>query len=263
MVSIELRNVSLSYPIFHAVDLTLKSAVSSLATGGTIERASNGRVEVRALTDVSLSAHAGDRIGLIGHNGAGKTTLLKVIGGIYRPQKGYYRREGRTMAVINPANGLQQDLNGYDNIENIALLSGMSLKDIRARLPDIANFAELGDFLSLPVSTYSSGMQARLAFGVATAFEPEILVADENLSTGDQRFMERARIRMEAMMARSTILVLASHDLAALKRLCNRGILVEHGQIVMDGPIADVVARYEHSDPAAAAVPEPAASSTA
>ncbi|HEV2552950.1 MAG TPA: ABC transporter ATP-binding protein [Bosea sp. (in: a-proteobacteria)] len=250
MVSFELRNVSLNYPIFHAVDLTLKSAVSSLATGGTIHRSSRGRFEVQALTDVSISAKAGDRIGLVGHNGAGKTTLLKVIGGIYRPQLGFYRREGRTMSVINPANGLQQDLSGYDNIENIALLYGMSLKEIRSHVPDIEAFAELGDFLSLPVSTYSSGMQARLAFAVATTFEPEILVADENLSTGDARFMERARDRMEAMMARSSILVLASHDLAALERLCNRGIMMEHGRIVADGPISEVIARYSAPQPA-------------
>lgn len=249
-VSFELRNVSLNYPIFHAVDLTLKSAVSSLATGGTIHRSARGRLEVQALTDVSISAKAGDRIGLVGHNGAGKTTLLKVISGIYRPQRGLYRRVGRTMAVINPANGLQQDLSGYDNIENIALLYGMSLKEIHRRVPDIEAFAELGDFLSLPVSTYSSGMQARLAFAVATTFEPDILVADENLSTGDARFMERARDRMEAMMARSSILVLASHDLAALERLCNRGVMMEHGRIVAEGPIAEIIARYSEPKPA-------------
>lgn len=244
MTSFQLRNVSLSYPVYRPVDLTVKGTLPKLAVGGTLRESDSGRIEVSALSDITLSAKEGDRIGLIGHNGAGKTTLLKVLAGVYRPQKGYLRREGRTMAIINPSNGLQPELDGYTNIENIGLLYGMSLADIRGRVAEIAEFAELGDFMSLPVSTYSTGMMARLAFSVATALDPQILIADENLSTGDARFVERARLRMERMMERSSILVLASHDMRTLSRLCNRGVHLERGHIAFEGSMDDAIASY-------------------
>lgn len=245
MPSVTLKNIWLSYPVFGSGDLSVSSAVKSLATGGIIRRSGKRSVEVCALQAVNFDARDGDRVGVIGHNGAGKTTILKVLAGIYRPQKGRIRRNGKTAAIINPAVGLQSDLSGYKNIENIGLLSGLSTRDIREKIPDIAEFTELGDFLNLAVSTYSAGMRTRLAFAVATSLHPEILIADENLGTGDANFIRRARTRMETMMSGASILILASHSLETVKRLCNRAILLEHGQLTADGTVDEVVKRYQ------------------
>ena len=247
MVSIELTEVSLNYPVLHPVELSVKGTFRQLATGGRILASGRRTVEIAALEDVNLRIKEGERVGVVGHNGAGKTTLLKVIAGIYRAQKGRFRREGRLATVINPGNGLQMEVTGYENIENIGLLAGMTLSQVRAQLDDVVEFTELGDFLALPVSTYSTGMMTRLAFAMATIASPEILVVDENLSTGDAAFVERAQARMAAMMRRSSILVLASHSVDVLDQFTSRAILLEHGRIIADGPVKDVVAEYSES----------------
>lgn len=245
MAFIELESVSLLYPILHAVDLNLKTQLRALSAGGVIARSEKrNTVEVRALVDINLRITEGDRLGVVGHNGAGKTTLLKVISGIYRPQKGTIRRQGHAVALINPSNGLKQDFTGYENIENIGMLSGLTRKQIAERIADIAAFTELGDFLSLPVGTYSAGMQTRLAFAVATSLDPEILVADEAISAGDARFMEGAQRRMKTMMEKSSILVLATHSIETLRQLCNRAILLQHGRLIMAGSVDEVADMY-------------------
>ena len=243
MTFFELTDISLSYPVFHATDQSVKTAVKSIATGGFIRR-SGRAVEIQALENINLSGSNGDRIGIIGHNGAGKTTLLKILAGIYNPQRGTIRRRGNTVAVINPSIGLDPALTGYENIENVGLLSGLAWPEIRERVPDIEEFTELGEFLSLPVSAYSAGMKIRLAFAVATSLHPDILIADENLGTGDAHFIQRAQARMQSMMDRSSILVIASHSLPTIKRLCNRAILLEHGKIVADGEVEEVIKVY-------------------
>ena len=245
MAEIELREVSLTYPVYGAGGRTVGALARPWGAGGLVQRMKGGRVEVCALNGISISAHDGDRVGIIGRNGAGKTTLLKVAAGIYRPQAGSIVRQGRTVAVINPSVGLDKVLTGYENIETIGLLSGLSRSEIRERLPDIEAFTELGDFLKLPVSTYSAGMATRLAFAVATSLHPEILIADENLGTGDAHFMEKARERMQAMMGRSSLLLLASHSLEIVRRICNRAILLDHGSIVADGQVEAVISAYQ------------------
>lgn len=246
MASFRLNNVSLSYRVFSGGERSVTSAVKSIATGGVIRHTNGRNLEIQALRDIQLRAGDGDRVGVIGHNGAGKTSLLKVIAGIYRPQQGSIERRGKTVAVINPAVGLDPMQTGYENIETIGLLSGLSWPQIRAAIPDIEAFTELGEFLSLPVSSYSAGMKARLAFAVATSLNPEILIADENLATGDAHFVQRARQRMQDMMEKSSILVLASHSLSTLRQLCNRAILMDHGQIVADGEVEEVVGNYQN-----------------
>lgn len=245
MASFELHDVSLRYPIYQASDQSMRSALKSAVTGGLISRKGRHSLEIMALENINLTAKRGDRIALIGHNGSGKTTLLKVLAGIYRPQTGRIHRVGKTVSVINPSMGLNPSLSGSENIENLLLLFGLGWREIRARSPEIAEFTELGDFIGLPVNSYSAGMQTRLAFAVATSFHPEILVIDEHLSAGDDRFMKRAKERMRLMMERSSILVLASHSLPIVKEICNRAVLLEHGHIVADGSPDDVIAIYK------------------
>ncbi len=245
MASFDLDNITLSYPVFHAPDLSVKLVVRKIATGGMIRHRTKRHVEVLALDGVSLSAKDGDKIGIIGHNGAGKTSLIKVVAGIYRPQQGRIIRHGKTVAVINPSMGIDPQLTGYDNIKILCLLSGLTRCEIKSQISEIAEFTELGDFLKLPVATYSAGMQMRLAFAVATSLHPDILIADENLGTGDTHFLKRAQERMRAMMDRSSILVLASHSLPNIKEMCNRAILLEHGRIVFDGSVHEAISRYQ------------------
>lgn len=223
----------------------MRSALKSAVTGGLISRKGRRGLEIVALENINLTAKSGDKIGLLGHNGAGKTTLLKVLAGIYRPQAGHIHRVGKTVSVINPSMGLNASLSGSENIENLLLLFGLNWSDIRARNPEIEEFTELGDFIRLPVNTYSAGMRTRLAFAVATSFHPEILVIDEHLAAGDDRFMRRAKERMRLMMERSSILVLASHSLPVVKEICNRAVLLEHGHIVADGSPDEVISIYK------------------
>jgi len=226
---------------------SLKSSLKSAATGGKIrksEATNSSKYEVLALDEISFSVKSGEKVGIIGHNGAGKTTLLKLIAGIYSASSGHFEREGTVGTVINPSNGLKMNISGYENIENIGLLSGLSLKEIRELIPGIMEFTELGPFLNLPVEAYSTGMKARLAFAVATALSPEILIVDENLSTGDQAFVEQAKKRMRSMINRSEILILASHSLAMLPSFVDRLLLLDGGKIKMDGPVKEVIKVY-------------------
>jgi len=199
---------------------------------------------IRALRDVTLEIGAGERIGLIGPNGAGKTTLLKVMAGIYPPQRGRVRIEGRVCPLFEFATGFEMDAAGWDNIRTRALLLGMSAAEIEAKIEDIGRFSELGEFLDVPVRCYSAGMMLRLAFATSTAVEPEILLLDEVMAAGDASFIQRARARMDQMMERARIVVFATHALDLLPKVCGRTIWLDHGRIVLDGATADVISAY-------------------
>jgi len=199
---------------------------------------------VRALREVSLDIAAGERIGLIGPNGAGKTTLLKVMAGIYPPQAGEVHVEGRVCPLFEFATGFEMDATGWDNIRTRALLLGMTARQIEEQIEEIGRFAELGEFLDVPVRCYSSGMLLRLTFATSTAVEPEILLLDEVMASGDASFIQRARARMDQMMERARIVVFATHALDLLPKICERTIWLDHGRIVLDGHTADVVSAY-------------------
>ncbi|MFM7011321.1 MAG: ABC transporter ATP-binding protein [Betaproteobacteria bacterium] len=206
-----------------------------VATGGSIEKDSRTTV-ITALKDVSFTLKDGDAVGLIGHNGAGKSTLLRTMAGIYPPSSGKVLCQGKTSTVFEIGAGLDPELSGYDNIIHLGMMMGLSYSEAKALTPDIEEFTELGDFLQLPIRTYSSGMTMRLMFAVATAVTPEILLLDEMFSTGDAGFQEKSQSRIHKIIEGSKIFVFASHDMELIKKYCNRVFKLEHGQL-MEVPV--------------------------
>lgn len=243
MAYIELENVVLDIPLMESVRSVRKNLVARY-TGGRIAGA--GRAVVRALDGISLRLESGTRLGLIGHNGAGKSTLLRLLAGIYEPTTGHIKREGRITPLFNPSIGMDPDDTGYQNIFNVGLLAGMSERELSRKAAEIADFTELGEFLNLPVRTYSSGMLVRLAFAISTAADPEILLLDEGIGAGDARFAKRANERLKSFYANLDILVLASHSDALVRELCNVAAMVERGRIVAYGPVDDVIEYYHY-----------------
>ncbi len=244
MASIVVRNATVDIPIFDNTSRSLKKAALGYSIGGALGGGENKAVIVRALSNVSLDLKSGDRFGLIGHNGAGKSTLLRVLAGIYEPTDGTVKIAGKVAAMFDMGLGMNSDATGFDNIRMGGLYLGMSLKEIDAKLPDIAAFSELSDFLNLPVRTYSQGMRTRLSFALVTSVDPEILIIDEGISAGDAEFMQKARDRLLALVERSNILVLASHQLGLIIELCSHCAILKHGQVVKIGPAKDVVKEY-------------------
>lgn len=200
------------------------------------------KVCINALKDINLDFRDGDRIGLIGHNGAGKTTLLKVLSGILPPTAGRIRIQGRTAGLLSIQLGLDTRASGYENIIIRARYMGVTEEEIQERFDDICEFSELGEYLHLPLKAYSSGMRVRLAFAIATAFDPDILILDEWLSAGDATFRDKASARMKNLIAQTGIFVMATHQVSLMKQMCNRGIVLKKGQIVFDGDLEEALA---------------------
>ena len=246
MASIRLENVSVSFPVYSASTRSLKNRLIQSATGGQIRADSTSqRISVvQALQDIDLSLESGDRIGLLGHNGAGKTTLLRVLGGIYEPNCGRVVVEGTTVPLFDISLGMDQESTGYENIVLRGLFLGLTRQQIRSRMDEIAEFTELGDFLDLPIRTYSAGMQMRLAFAVSTSVVPDILLLDEGIGAGDAGFLQKARERLRRFTEQVSIIVLSSHSEELVTNMCSKAILMEHGRILCAGPTEEVLARY-------------------
>jgi ABC-type polysaccharide/polyol phosphate transport system ATPase subunit len=241
MSSITLERVAVSFPIYGGSARSLKNRLVSGATGGRIGSDQRARTTIDALRNISLSVQHGERVALIGHNGAGKTTLLRVLAGIYPPQQGRLVVVGRVAPLFDIGLGIDPDATGYENIRLRGLYLGLSNKQVKQRMDEIADFTELGPFLDMPMRTYSQGMQTRLSFAVSTSVDPEVLLLDEGIGAGDAAFMERAEKRLRAFVGRAGILVLASHSVSLLRDLCTRAIVLEHGEIVGDGPLEQVL----------------------
>jgi ABC-type polysaccharide/polyol phosphate transport system ATPase subunit len=244
MASLILENVTVDFPIY-GTQKSFRVALRS-ATGGLIRREGlrHERVTVRALDSVSLMLKHGDRLGIIGHNGAGKSTLLRLCAGVYEPTHGRVFIEGKVSPLFNISPGLDPDDTAYENILTCGLYLGMTHAEIARKTPDIEQFSELGEYLSLPVRTYSTGMLMRLGFAIATAIDPEILVLDEGLGAGDARFAERARRRVDDLVGRSSIMIFASHSEDLILSMCNRAILLQSGTIVASGEVHEVMDLY-------------------
>ncbi|MCC5996503.1 MAG: ABC transporter ATP-binding protein [Oceanicaulis sp.] len=208
-------------------------------------RDKKGRViGVRALQGVSFEAEAGERLALVGENGSGKTTLLQVLAGIYTPDEGVVEIEGRTTALVNINLGMNAEASGHRNITLRGLATGRTREEIEERRAEIAAFSELGDFLDLPVETYSAGMRMRLSFAIATAFEPDVLILDEWLSAGDTAFRKKATGRMRRFVDQAGILVLASHSPTLLTDTCKRALWLDAGRVRAEGPVSDILKAY-------------------
>ena len=242
--SLGVDSVTVDFPIYNANLRSIKNQFIYHGTGGRVGRDAANRLSVRALDDVSLRFEHGDRVGILGHNGAGKTTLLRVMAGVYEPVQGQVSRQGRLASLLNVSLGIDNESTGYENIVSRGLLLGLSPDEIQQRTAEIAEFTELGDYLAMPAHTYSAGMRLRLGFAVCTCFEPEILLMDEWLGVGDRTFVEKARRRVDEFVERAGILVLASQNTALLKRVCEKGVLLEGGRVKATGPIDDVVESY-------------------
>jgi len=238
---IALRNVSVRFPVLSFRDRSLRSRFVSAVT---LRRNTAIPHIVSALNDVNLDIRAGDRVAIIGANGAGKTTLLRVLAGIYHPTSGSVDVLGRCLPLFDLSAGFDEEATGYENIMRRGLVIGARRSEIDAKRAEIAAFTELGDRLDLPLRTYSSGMMLRLIFAVATAVEGEIVLLDEWIGAGDQQFRKKARQRLDEIVVRAGILVLASHDIELIKSTCNRAILLEEGRIVTAGATDEILGQY-------------------
>ncbi|GAA5169544.1 ABC transporter ATP-binding protein [Pseudonocardia eucalypti] len=246
MVSIDIQNAYVDFPIFDAKSRSLKKRVLGKA-GGKI--GTDSRVPIiEALRGINLNLAQGARVGLVGHNGAGKSTLLRLMSGIYEPTRGSARIRGKVAPVFDLGVGMDPEISGYENIMVRGLFLGMTRKQMQERVEDIADFSELGDYLSMPLRTYSTGMRVRLALGVVTSIDPEILLLDEGMGAVDAEFLAKARTRLNALVERAGMLVFASHSDEFLVELCDSAIWMDHGEIRKHGPLRDVLNAYKGRD---------------
>jgi ABC-2 type transport system ATP-binding protein len=248
-VRIDVNHAWVEFPIFDAKTRSFKHKVLGKA-GGAIGRNTSKIVVIEALRDITLSLTIGDRVGLVGHNGAGKSTLLRLLSGIYEPTRGSAVVNGKVAPIFDLGVGMDPEISGYENIIIRGLFLGETRKAMQSKVDEIAEFTELADYLSMPLRTYSTGMRVRLALGVVTSIDPEILLLYEAIGSVDTEFLRKAVIRLQNLIKRSGIMVFASHSNEFLARLCKTAIWIERGEIRMMGGVEEVVRAYEGEEAA-------------
>ena len=241
MASIELKDVIVDFPIYNT--RSFKNTVLKATIGGKVDIYEQN-INIRALDGIAFTLKDGDRLGLVGHNGAGKSTLLRLLGKVYIPCAGTARIEGSIGSLIAISLGIDQEATGRENIYIRGSLLGLKKQEIEQKIGQIIELCDLGSFIDLPIRTYSTGMQMRLAFAVSTMIRPDILIMDEWLSVGDESFRSKAESRMVDLVNNAQILIIASHSKELIKNTCNRVIWLEHGKIKMDGTPEDVLTAY-------------------
>jgi lipopolysaccharide transport system ATP-binding protein len=244
MATIDAAGLAIEFPLYHHNARSLKQRILA-SSRLRLKQDSDNRVVVAALRDLTFSIGKGDRVALVGPNGAGKTTLLRTIAGVYEPVAGRLRVEGEIGSLIDPAAGMDGLLTGRENVVLRALFRGMTEAEGRVLADEVAGFAGLGDFLDVPIRGYSAGMNVRLAFAMATAMTPDILLMDEWFLAGDAEFMKRAEERLARLVTGADILMIATHDLSVVRKWCTRAIRLEGGRITADGPVAEVLGPAE------------------
>lgn len=246
MAIITLDRVSVELPIYDAHHRSFRRAIVQAGVGGKILQHRRGYAVIRALDEVSLELQPGDRLGLVGHNGAGKSTLLRVLGGLCEPTGGTARIGGATSALLTAASVLDPEMSGHENIDHVATLLGIPQARQRGLHAEIERFTDLGEFLDLPVRTYSAGMAMRLSFALLTAQEPDLLLIDEALGVGDVHFLHQASERLARMREQASILVLVSHDSEQIRQICDKVAWLDHGRLRRIGPTAEILEDYLH-----------------
>ncbi len=243
MASIDIDRLAVDFPLYHGSARSLKKTMMAAASG-RVGKDSARRTVVQALRDVSLSLRPGDRLGLVGGNGAGKSTLLRAVAGIYEPVRGRVVVRGAMNALLDTNLGMNLDLSGRENIMLRGLYDGLDRAGIARLADDVQDFADLGEFLDLPVRFYSSGMVIRLGFGLATAIRPEVLLMDEWFMAGDDAFRGKAHARLESVVRGAEILVITSHMPDVILQWCTRVIWLDGGRVRDDGTPEDVLSAY-------------------
>lgn len=238
MAHIQAREICVDFPIFSNSSRSMKNIVLHATTGGRIARDAGNHRYVRSLDHVSFSIKAGERVGLIGHNGSGKTTLLRALTGVYRPTAGSLDISGKVVSLLDINLGIDPDATGFENIMMRGIMMGMEPSVIESRVDDIASFTDLGEYLDMPMRTYSSGMQMRLAFAVSTSVDADVLLMDEWLSVGDAEFQVKAASRLNSLLDKTPILVIATHSPDLVRTVCTRVLELSHGKLVSDSPVA-------------------------
>jgi lipopolysaccharide transport system ATP-binding protein len=236
--TVEFEEVGMCFRMHREKITTLKEAV--LGRFRHLRKAD----EFWAVRGVSAQIHPGESVGLIGHNGSGKSTLLKMAAGVLKPSEGRVRVDGRLSPMIELAAGFDPDLTGRDNVFLNGALLGYSRREMAAKLDGIIAFSELGDFIDVPVKNYSSGMYARLGFAIATDVEPDVLMIDEVLAVGDERFQAKCMDRIRGIQRRGCTIVYVSHAMDQVASLCGRVLVMHHGRLVHDGAPDEAIARY-------------------
>ena len=240
MAAIEASGLAIEFPLYHHNARSLKQRILA-ASPLRLKKDEDNRIVVAALRDLCFAVGDGERVALVGQNGAGKTTLLRTIAGVYEPVAGRLRVEGEIGSLIDPAAGMDPLLTGRENVVLRALYRGLTEADGRALADEVAGFAGLGEFFEVPIRGYSAGMNVRLAFAMATAMTPEILLMDEWFLAGDADFMAKAEARLTRLVTDAEILVIATHDMGIVRRWCTRVIKLEGGRITADGTVAEVL----------------------
>jgi ABC-2 type transport system ATP-binding protein len=251
VVAIYFNDVGIDIPIYDVSRASLKKALLGRTIGGRFSQ-SGSHVTVKALKNISFEAHDGDRIALVGDNGSGKSTLLRVASKVYPPTSGAVGVVGNISPLFDATLGMNMDATGLENIQIAGTIWGMTRSQIRNSVDDIAEFTELGQYLKVPVRTYSAGMMLRLAFAIATARHPEILLVDEIIAVGDGGFFEKALLRMQKLVERARILMVAAHSDDILRRLCDKAIWLSHGNLVAYGDLESVLAARRKGVPRSA-----------
>lgn len=247
MAHIKARDLVVEFPIYQGTQRSMRKTFLKAATGGKLA-GTDSRVTVRAIDGATFTIEHGERIGLLGHNGSGKTTLLRALSGVYEPASGYLDMVGSVTSLLDIAQGFDFDSNGIENITLRAITMGIAPKTIRPYIDEICDFSGLGDYLKLPVRTYSSGMMMRLAFAISTTVSSDILLMDEWLSVGDDDFREKAAERLNHLINRAAIVVIASHDKGLLARTCTRILHVEHGKIIREETVNQPIDERDHAE---------------